>query len=180
MSEAILDPRLIVLGLCSLHGLSSEITAMSDEAGAIADNATSISKALEESEALFGAKCSALDALREIAIECRSDDWDSYGATAVSETALMMTERLIRTLPDDVALPEISPEPDGELSLDWTPSDTRTFSLSIGNGRRFSYAWIDGTDRGHGVASIVGNNLPTRLLRDVRDFAANESFVRAV
>ena len=74
---------------------------------------------------------------------------------------------MVRALPGEVQLPEFAPEPDGSVSLDWIQSRNRMFTLSVGSGPRLAYAWLDGADKGHGVAAFDGSNVPTRVLEGI-------------
>ncbi|MCC5839419.1 MAG: hypothetical protein JJT96_04770 [Opitutales bacterium] len=121
----------------------------------------------EGSELLFGTKARLISELRDMATECADDDWDGYGAQAVSEAARLRAEAFIRALPEGMAAPEIAPEADGQISFDWLPSRTKTFSLSIDAGNRLACAWIDGANRGHGAEVFEGNVLPIRLLEEL-------------
>jgi hypothetical protein len=75
-----------------------------------------VTKHVERSVALFGAKADALDHLHSVAMECSTPDWDGYGAEAVNLEALYRAERLLRSLPEGFPLPEFSVEPDGAIS----------------------------------------------------------------
>ena len=112
-------------------------------------------------------KSAAISKLRSLASECAQEGWDGDQAAAIHPAAVINTERLLRALPQSVPLPELAPEPDGSLSLDWIQSKTRLFSLSVGAGNRLAYAWLDGTDKGHGVASFDGERIPQRVLEGI-------------
>jgi hypothetical protein len=77
----------------------------------------------------------------------------------------------VRALPDNIPLPEFTPEPDGSISLDWIRSRNRVVSLSIGQSNRLAYAWLDGADRGHTVVHFDGQNVPSRVLNDIKAIA---------
>src|SRR5258706_6876016 len=103
------------------------------------------------SQAPFGRKAAAISELRAIASNCSKGGWDSDDASAIDPVALLNAEAFVRALPDAIPLPEIAPEPDGAISLDWIQSKTRLLSLSVGSSNRLAYAWLDGSDRGHAV-----------------------------
>jgi hypothetical protein len=73
----------------------------------------------------------------------------------------------VRALPDYLPVPGFSPEPDGSISLDWIQSRTHLLSLSIGHTDRLAYAWLDGTDKGHGVVRFDGRNVPSRVVEAI-------------
>ncbi len=123
---------------------------------------------LERSFALFGPKRAAISQIWALVNECSEMGWDGEHAEPVSELAAERAADFIRALPDSFPLPEFAPEPDGSISLDWIRSRSRLFSLSVGAGSRLPYAWLDGTDIGHGVARFDGETVPSRILEGIR------------
>lgn len=153
----------------TLHLATHGDSAVSPEAAAIRRSVFAAIESAERSIALFGAKSAALSRLYELAGEYAKAGWDFEGAAAVPPDVISRTAEFIRALPSWVALPEIAVEPDGSLSLDWIRSRTQVFSVSIGKTSRLPYAWIDGTDRGHGVARFDESTIPSRILSGVRE-----------
>lgn len=111
--------------------------------------------------------------LNVIGAECAEADWDGYGAKAVSGDVILRAKAIVHPLPGSIPAPEISAEPDGQISFDWLPSRTRTFSLSIGAGERLAYAWIDGASRGKGTETLTAETLPPRILDLLESFSIN-------
>jgi len=160
-----------VIGLSGhfvLQSLAGGGSAISPEARAVHEAATEVVKSTERSMALFGEKNAALSRLMELAQECAESGWDGAEGVAIDQIVVSTAEHFIRGLPDDIPLPEFAPEPDGSISLDWIASRMRLFSLSIGHSNRLAYAWLDGADKGHGVARFDGRNVPPRILDDVK------------
>ncbi len=151
-------------GHLALQALAGGGSAISREAQVVHKAATEVAEAAERSVALFGEKAVALSRLAELATECAEPGWDGKDAAAIDPIAVLWTRRFVRALPDGVRLPEFGPEPDGAISLDWISSRNRLFSLSIGRSNRLAYAWLDGADKGHGVARFDGQNVPPRVL----------------
>ena len=139
----------------------------------------SVSRHVENSRALFGLKEDALKRLYELAAECAEADWDGYGAEAVSQSAVEHSAYFIRRLPEGLPLPEISVEPDGEIALDWSPTPTQTFSVSIGTANRMACAWVNGTEHGHAVAYSNNGDIPSRILQEIQRITNNDSTFRA-
>ena len=135
-------------------------------------------EALKRLRALFGSKEDALDRLYELAAECAAADWDGYDAEAVSQGAVERSALFIRRLPEDLPLPEISVEPDGEIALDWSPTPTQTFSVSIGTANRMACAWVNGTEHGHAVAYSNNGEIPSRILQEIQRITNNDSTFR--
>lgn len=159
MPEPVLTTALgaYVAGYAALYGCGRRDTAVSQE---IRSARIEAAKYFERSQALFGAKAAAISSLHEIADECSGENWDGYGAEPINLLALWNAEDLIRALPDGFPVPEVAPEPDGSISLDWTESVTRRLSASIGPSNRFAFAWLNGTERGHAVVAFEGVTLP--------------------
>jgi hypothetical protein len=164
-------PMIGISGHLALQGLASGSSAVSLEALVVRGAAAEVAKAAERSVALFGEKTVALSALTVLATECAEQGWDGEDAAALDPVAVMSAKRFVRALPEATPLPEFAPEPDGSISLDWMQSRNRLFSLSIGRGNRLAYAWIDGTDRCHGVAHFDGRNVPAQVLAGIQDIA---------
>jgi hypothetical protein len=155
-------------GHLTLHALAGGGSAISPEANAVRKAATEVAKSTERSLALFGEKAAALSQLAALATDCAEQGWDGDAAAAIDSIAVRSAERFVRALPDSMPLPEFAPEPDGSISLDWIRSRNRLFSMSIGRSTRLAYAWLDGADRGHGVARFDGQNVPPRVLEEIK------------
>lgn len=114
----------------------------------------------EQSRALFGKKEDAISQLDELMIECAQTGWDGDDALPLDHKAAAIAEQFIRALPNDLQMPEFAPEPDGCISLDWIQSRQRLLSLSVSPTGRLAYAWLNGTDKGHGVVRFDGEHFP--------------------
>lgn len=171
-------PANLSVGNASLLPPAPQHAAVADEAGVIREKALDVSKHIERSWVLFGSKKDALDRLYELAAECAEADWDGYDAEAVSQSAVEHSAYFIRRLPEDLPLPEISVEPDGEIALDWSPTPTQTFSVSVGATDRIACAWVNGTEHGHAVAYSNNGEIPSRILQEIQRITNNDSTFR--
>jgi len=83
-------------------------------------------------------------AVAAIADECSMTNWDGDGAAPVSAEALRLVERVARLfycyVPRNTPAPELIPEADGEVSLNWSRDLDRVFSVSIGSHDKLNYA----------------------------------------
>ncbi|MES2996895.1 MAG: hypothetical protein V4733_08805 [Verrucomicrobiota bacterium] len=107
--------------------------------------------------------------------ECSEENWDGYGGAAVEGSAVKLAREVIRSLPEDIPMPEFSVEPDGCIALDWQPSHIRNFTLSAGKSHRLPYAWMDGTERGYAVAGFLNGQLSPRVLDEIRRIYGNDT-----
>jgi hypothetical protein len=155
-------------GYAVLNAYARADTAISPAADYARKAASDIAARAENSKSLFGEKFTLIEQLHALKAECAKEDWDGNGAFALDPSAVATAEDLILALPDGFPLPECAPEPDGSISLDWIASRHRLFSLSVGRNDRLAYAWLDGTDKGHGVARLDGFSLPERILSEIR------------
>ena len=139
-------------------------SAVSSEADTVARDTWEVTDTLTRSRALFGNKLDVINDLWSTAYECREEDWDGEDADPIHTWAVLTAERFIHVLPPDIPMPEVVPEPDGALGLEWWISRHQILSVSFGVDLRLAYAWLDGTDKGHGVARFDGETIPQRIL----------------
>lgn len=158
----------MMVGCAALHPLAGHATGVSPDAQGVYDAVRDVVTCRERSAALFGGKDSLISQLWSLAEECGADDWDGDGALALDDAAIAAAVSFIRALPAGLPLPEVAPEPDGAISLDWIVSKHQMFSVSCGTSSRLAYSWLDGTDKGHGVASFDGWAVPERILHGIR------------
>lgn len=77
-----------------------------------------------------------------IEADCGSRNWDGYNATPISHNALRSAWDYASSLPEEIPIPEVTPEPDGEIALEWYGKDGSVFSISFGEGETISYAGL--------------------------------------
>lgn len=92
----------------------------------------------------------ALLELQEIAEEAQFHDWDGYGGQPVQVTCYYHAQYFLRTAAISLPLPEMSAEPDGEISFDWSNNNDDIFSVSVGPTGKLNYAGVIGAARVHG------------------------------
>jgi hypothetical protein len=170
MPEPVSTIGLIYLaGYAALNIYARGGSAVSPEARAAEEAATAVMATAEQSQVLFGEKAAALSQLWALAVDCGEADWDGSGASPINADAILNAQDVVRALPAGYPLPEFAAEPDGSVSLDWIKSRNQIFSVSVSAGSRLAYAWLDGSDRGHGVAQFDGERIPVRALEGICD-----------
>lgn len=160
-------------GHLMLAAYARRASAVSSEAGEARKSACAVVESAEQSQVLFGREKDAISSLIALAAQCSNPDWDGNGAAAIDAAALDRVKEFVMCLPKGIPLPEFAPEPDGSVSLDWTVSRHRRLSLSVGAGHRLAYAWLDGADKGHGVARFDGASVPPRVLDAIRSIVSH-------
>lgn len=156
-----------IAGYAALDYYTCDSSAVSATAQAIRKEASAVMESVERSQVLFGGKNVAISKLKAIEKECAEKGWDGADADPVDPLAVICAERFLRVLPDNIPLPELAPEPDGFISLDWIQSRNRLFSLSVCSSYRLAYAWLDGTDKGQAVAHFDGERIPPGILEGI-------------
>jgi len=70
-------------------------------------------------------------------------------------------------LPRFGPLPEVSTDPDGEISFDWLAPSGKMFSVSVNKHRRLAYAgWFGEKSRIHGIEQLA-ESCPQEILRGI-------------
>ena len=156
-----------LVGYAALYAYAYGSSAISPEAQTARKAASVVAKLAEDSQVLFGEKRLAISQIVSLAKEGAEAGWDGDEAAPIDWAAAYTAVEFIRAMPDDLPLPEFAPEPDGSISLDWIQSRNRLFSLSVGSTNRLAYAWLDGSDKGHGVARFDGERIPLRIIEGV-------------
>lgn len=85
--------------------------------------------------------------LERIFNECSEDDWDGNGCLAADRRSFHTAKEVLLNLPYRIREPDISVDPDGEISLEWYMSKSRLFSISIGVDGALAYLGFLGRQR---------------------------------
>ncbi|PYT61703.1 MAG: hypothetical protein DMG35_08805 [Acidobacteria bacterium] len=83
-----------------------------------------------------------------------------------SETISAATQ-FAYSLPRFGPMPEVSADPDGEISFDWIGPSGQMFSVSVNNQNRLAYAgWFGEKSRIHGIEQLA-ENCPKQIVRGI-------------
>lgn len=105
--------------------------------------------------------------LQEVYKECSVEDWDGYGATPISIGAYSEAARLLTMLPSSTPLPDITPEPSGEIALEWYKGKKSVFVISLSGNNIISYAGLFGeASKAYGTENL-GDLLPKSILENI-------------
>ena len=127
-------------------------SAVSDAALGVTKSLSEINRRQEGTQFWFGRQSEAQSELRMVLEGLVLDDEQE----AVKFDTEQNVMRMVRALPNDLPLPEMGIDPDGEISLDWMCSRTRMFSISVSGSDRLACAWVNGSDHGHTVVRLGG------------------------
>lgn len=124
---------------------------------------------ISENDQLFaGARDTALTAastlqskayvsLAKLVSECADDGWDGYQGKAISKATCDRARAFIDKLPSWMPAPDVVPESDGEIAIEWDLAPNRIFSISIGERGPLHFAGLFGHEKErHGVEAFDG------------------------
>ena len=113
-------------------------------------------------------KGSVLKKLLEIYEECSEADWDGYGGNPISVEAYFEARTLLKIIPFSFPMPDISPQPNGEVGLEWYRDRGFIFVISVGGKRKITYAGLFGeNNETHGMESF-GDSLPRAMSENIK------------
>ncbi len=102
--------------------------------------------------------------LRDIHAECAVGNWDGYGAKAISAGAFEEAFAILNALPMRMRLPELTPEPDGSIGMEWENGPARILALSVNGTGVVVYAGMLGKgSKAHGT-EVFNDSLPESIL----------------
>jgi len=148
-------------------------SAVSQEAKIVSRQVIELQHRREVSHSLFGRKAQAISQLRSVVFSAVQDCDTEAGEILPCAIAIENVENLLRALPDDVALPEFSVEPDGAIALDWIENRSQKVSVSVSKRDRLADAWLDGSDRGHAVLGLRTHAFPLDVLARIRSITTH-------
>lgn len=112
-------------------------------------------------------KYSLLGDIYSIYNEHSVPDWDGYDAVPISEKTIDNALNLGRLLPAGIPLPEVIPEPTGEIAFEWYRDKTHVFIISVGESNIVSYAGLFGKQiQAHGT-EYIDDHIPRTLLNHI-------------
>jgi len=96
--------------------------------------------------------------LSEIYQECSEDNWDGYGALPITQETYDEAVRFLNALPSWLPIPEIIPEPDGDIGFEWNFGKNRLLAVNVDGTNRITYAGLLGTgNKAHGTEVFDGS-----------------------
>ncbi len=100
--------------------------------------------------------------------ECSEQDWDSYDGMPISDKTFFEAREIIRLLPQDLPLPEVMPEPTGEIAFEWYKDRKHVFVISVEGRERISYAGLFGSrSQTHGV-EYFSDRFPQLVVNNIQ------------
>jgi len=108
-----------------------------DEVDKLKEYLKGIVNGFKNSETL-GRSDEVLQSLDEVFDECSEEGWDGYDALPITKYAYIEAKRLIESLPlTSFPIPEVVPEPSGEIGLEWYREERQVFVASVSGKRLY-------------------------------------------
>ncbi len=99
-----------------------------------------------------------LEKLDELYINCSAENWDGYEANPISPDAYFEAKKLLHSLPYVFPMPDILPEPEGEIGLEWYRERGFSFAISVSGQNKIIYAGQFGKNNEiHGSEDFSGS-----------------------
>lgn len=76
---------------------------------------------------------------QEIWEDCIRPDWDGYGAKALSIGDFLDMKSFLRGKPSNISYPDLIPEPNGTMSLEWSQSARDYIIISFDGSGKFEW-----------------------------------------
>ncbi|WP_068470548.1 hypothetical protein [Candidatus Protochlamydia phocaeensis] len=106
--------------------------------------------------------------LMDVYSRCCEENWDGYDAVAINRSAIYATSIFIELLPDGIKIPEIVPEPTGEIGFEWTNGKHAIFAVSV-NSQTITFAGLFGSGKSHGEVKFL-NVIPSIIEKILLDY----------
>jgi len=108
-----------------------------------------------------------LAALKETYKECSEDGWDGYGALPITQETYDEAVRFLNAMPSWLPMPEIVPEPNGDIGFEWTFGKNHTLVASVDGTNRITYAGLLGIgNKSHGT-EVFDGSIPQTLISHI-------------
>ena len=150
------------VGLRNTFGVGREADTLKSLLGELFDD-------IFRANVTFGENYTSVnDDLNEILDFASEDNWDGYGAKAVDVLSFRFAKTFLDYLPTSYPKPDVSIDPDGEVSFEWYKDTNNIFSISFSSGNEISYAGIFNTGEGYGKEIFNGFEAPQKILDNIK------------
>ncbi len=106
----------------------------------------------------------AFQDLEEIYDECSIENWDGYGARAITQETYFEASKLLELIPTSYPMPDICPEPNGGIGLEWYKERGYSLIVSVSGRNIIIYAGLFGeNNEAHGTEHFT-NSMPQVIL----------------
>lgn len=113
----------------------------------------------------------ALEQLLTIFAEYSTENWDGFGALPLSKEAMLEAVSFLQYLDDArLPMPNISPEVDGGIELEWYKSTSFIFTVNMSGSEILGYSGFYGKrKRTYGTEPLT-KEIPASIARNIAQF----------
>ena len=108
----------------------------------------------------------AIEALLPLPGRYREANWNGDGAAPIPESAIQEARTFLKKLPATFPLPEVNPEPDGYLGLEWYANKWLLYVVSFNGKGALSCSGLMGPDRIYGTR-YMDEGIPAEVLDNI-------------
>ncbi len=95
-------------------------------------------------------------------------NWDGYGALPISAISYGDAASFLNALPTQLPVPEITPEIDGTIGLDWENGNFNTFTVILSGKGSIVYAGILGKGNTSHGTEIFDDSIPENIISIIK------------
>ena len=99
--------------------------------------------------------------------ECSESDWDNDGANPINEQTFLEALMLLDHLPSELPLPEVIPEPTGNLAFEWYKGKSHVYVISVDGKSTIEYAGLFGRHSKTYGAEYFSGELPGLIISHI-------------
>jgi|SRR6185436_2128651 len=151
-----------------------ESAAQGEDAHRIRMALQDIHRLLDQAQTRGGARSLLRKDVIDILSTTNRRGWDGYEAIPIVPATVAKTLLFIDILPLDMPTPDVTPEPDGEIALEWYKSPSWVLSISVGQHNRLAYAGLFGPSKTYG-AEEWHTAVPRMVTEAMRRFMAEDT-----
>lgn len=141
---------------------------ISDDARSVTNHLSDVKSDIKRESITMGKSFLDLqDELESILDEANTVNWDGYGSSALIYESYVEAQKFIDIYPmSTMILPEVSIDPDGEISFEWFNEVDYCFSISFSGDDIITYAGLFGINKTNG-SEYFGDEIPKIILENI-------------
>lgn len=115
-----------------------------------------------------------LQTLHKVFEECSKRNWDGYNAPPIRKKAYNEAKKIIKKLPSNIPMPDIVPEPDGDIGLDWYKEKHFGFIISVSGNSKINYAGVFGEGNTASGSMCFKESIPSVIIKHIEYLFSKE------